>query len=50
MQQILNKNKYSQKVHYLEGAQLDDINLTRCLVDKADAVIILSDKFSFDAD
>ena len=50
LQAILNKTKYLIKVHYLEGSTLESMNLKRCLVEKADAVIILSDKFSFDAD
>jgi hypothetical protein len=50
MQVILQKNKYMQKVHYLEGTTIESIDLKRCLIDRAEAVIILSDKFSFDAD
>ena len=33
----------------LEGASSNDEDLVRCLVEKAAAVIILSDKFSFNA-
>lgn len=34
----------------LEGNSNNDDDLLRCLVDRAEAVIILSDKFSFDAE
>jgi hypothetical protein len=45
---ILNNN--SNRMTYLEGSTLENQDLERCLIEKADAVIILSDKFSFDAD
>jgi len=47
---ILNKNKYLINVQYIEGTPLETNDLERCFIEKADAVIILSDKFSFDAD
>jgi hypothetical protein len=34
----------------LEGFTNNDEDLRRCLIEKADAVIILSDKFSFNAE
>jgi hypothetical protein len=34
----------------LEGLTSNDEDLRRCLVEKAEAVIILSDKFSFNAE
>jgi len=47
---ILCKSKYLINLQYLEGSPLENDSLERCLIEKADAVIILSDKFSFDAD
>ena len=44
------KEKYPTQLYYIQGSSLDQNALKRCLVDKADAVIILNDKFSFDAD
>jgi len=49
-QLILVKPNYSTILFYIEGNSLDPIDLGRCLVEKANAVIILSDKFSFDAE
>lgn len=46
---ILNKSKYMNNLHYLEGSSLDESDLKRCIIEKAEAVIILSDKLSFDA-
>ena len=43
-------HKYVGKLFYVEGTTQDQFHLRRCLVEKAEAVIILSDKFSFDAD
>lgn len=34
----------------MEGFTNNDEDLRRCLIEKADAVIILSDKFSFNAE
>lgn len=47
---ILNKSEYLINLKYIEGTPLENNDLERCLIDKADAVIILSDKFSFYAD
>lgn len=47
---ILNKSKYLVNLQYIEGSPLEAQHLHRCFVEKASAVIILSDKFSFDAD
>ena len=47
---ILNKSKYLINLQYIEGSALEPQDLERCLIEKADAVIILSDKFSYDAD
>ena len=47
---ILMKPKYASSLQYIEGSSLDSNDLKRCLVQKAKAVIILSDKFSFDAE
>jgi hypothetical protein len=47
---ILGKANFSTTLFYIEGNSLDHIDLSRCLVEKAKAVIILSDKFSFDAE
>ncbi len=41
---------YIQKLQYIEGTIQEKNHLNRCSVEKAEAVIILSDKFSFDAD
>ena len=46
----MSKPKYVTTLHYIEGSSLNDSDLERCLVHKAKAVIILSDKFSFDAE
>ena len=45
----LMQSKYVSSVFYLEGNPLDQRDLKRCLIEKAKAVIILSDKLSFDA-
>lgn len=37
-------------MRYIEGSSLIESDLKRCHVYKAEAVIILSDKFSFDAE
>ena len=42
--------KYSATMRYIEGSSLSESDLKRCHVYKAEAVIILSDKFSFDAE
>ena len=47
---ILIKPSYSTILFYIEGNSLDHVDLSRCLVERANAVIILSDKFSFDAE
>eukprot|EP00356_Strombidium_inclinatum_P015345 CAMPEP_0170485948 /NCGR_PEP_ID=MMETSP0208-20121228/5086_1 /TAXON_ID=197538 /ORGANISM="Strombidium inclinatum, Strain S3" /LENGTH=150 /DNA_ID=CAMNT_0010759761 /DNA_START=981 /DNA_END=1433 /DNA_ORIENTATION=+ len=47
---VLMKPKYVSTLQYIEGSSLDPNDLKRCLVQKAKAVIILSDKFSFDAE
>ena len=47
---ILMKPKYTSSLQYIEGSSLDPNDMRRCLVHKAKAVIILSDKFSFDAE
>ena len=47
---ILNKSKYIHNLKYIEGTPLENNDLERCFIEKADAVIILCDKFSFDAD
>lgn len=41
--------QYSSRVFYLEGNPLDVSDLRRCQVENAKAVIIFSDKLSFDA-
>ena len=46
----MSKPKYLTTLHYIEGSSLNASDLDRCLVQKAKAVIILSDKFSFDAE
>jgi hypothetical protein len=45
----LTKQEFYNDVTILEGASSNDEDLRRCLVEKAAAVIILSDKFSFNA-
>lgn len=45
----LMSSQYVSSVYYIEGNPLDQRDLRRCLVEKAKAVIILSDKLSFDA-
>ena len=45
----LMSSPYFSSVYYIEGNPLDPRDLKRCLVEKAKAVIILSDKLSFDA-
>lgn len=47
---ILMKPEFISTLQYIEGNSLDQNDLKRCLVQKAKAVIILSDKFSFDAE
>ena len=42
--------KFSATMFYIEGSSLAESDLKRCHVYKAEAVIILSDKFSFDAE
>lgn len=44
------KPEYMSLVHYIEGSTLDQKALKRCKLEKAKAVIILSDKFSYDAE
>jgi len=46
----LQKEAFSNEVTILEGISSDDDDLLRCLVEKAEAVVILSDKFSFNAE
>jgi hypothetical protein len=41
--------RYISSVFYIEGNPIDPRDLKRCLIEKANAVIILSDKLSFDA-
>lgn len=48
--EILMLHQYVNKLFYVEGTTQEQFHLRRCLVEKAEAVIILSDKFSFDAD
>lgn len=45
---IINKSRFMNNLHYLEGSSLDEADLKRCVIEKAEAVIILSDKLSFD--
>jgi hypothetical protein len=45
----LMQTKYSSCVFYLEGNPLDQQDLKRCQIENAKAVIIFSDKLSFDA-
>ena len=47
---ILMKPQYISTLYYIEGSTIDKKDLKRCLVEKARAVIILNDKFSFDAE
>jgi potassium large conductance calcium-activated channel subfamily M alpha protein 1 len=47
---ILMKPKFVSTLQYIEGNSLDPNDLKRALVQKAQAVIILSDKFSFEAE
>ena len=47
---ILMKPQFISTLYYIEGNTLDKKDLKRCLVEKARAMIILSDKFSFDAE
>jgi len=44
------KEEYLSKLYYIEGSTLDKIDLSRCHIERAKAVVILSDKFSFDAE
>lgn len=44
------QHQYLGRLFYVEGTTQEQFHLRRCLVQKAEAVIILSDKFSFDAD
>ena len=48
MELILTKPAFISTLYYLEGSTIDKKDLKRCLVERARAVIILSDKFSFD--
>lgn len=48
--EILMLHKYLGKLFYVEGTTQEQFHLRRCLVERAAAVIILSDKFSFDAE
>jgi len=50
LHQILMKTRYSINLDYLEGNPHEEADLKRCLIEYADAVIILSDKLSVDAD
>jgi hypothetical protein len=47
---ILMRPNFATTLFYIEGSSLDPIDLGRCFVERANAVIILSDKFSFDAE
>ena len=47
---MLLKPQFVSTLCYIEGSSLDSKDLKRCLLNKAQAVIILSDKFSFDAE
>jgi len=44
------KPRYMTTLFYIEGSTLDQKALKRCKIEKSQAVIILSDKFSFDAE
>lgn len=43
------QDQNSSSIFVLEGDPLDPRDLKRCLIEKAQAIIILSDKLSFDA-
>lgn len=45
----LMQSKYATSVLYIEGNPLDQRDLKRCLVEKSKAVVILSDKLSYNA-
>ena len=47
---VLMKPQFVTTLFYIEGNSLDHTDLGRCLIEKSDAVIILSDKFTFDAE
>ena len=49
MEKIINSSKYVSKVKYLEGDSKLKYNLKRCIVEKAKAVVILSNKLTNDA-
>ena len=44
------KHRFMTTLFYIEGSTLDQKALKRCKIEKSKAVIILSDKFSFDAE
>lgn len=47
---IMMKPRFMTTLFYIEGSTLDQKALKRCKIEKSQAVIILSDKFSFDAE
>lgn len=50
MELMMMRPEYMSALHYIEGSTLDQKALKRCKLEKARAVIILSDKFSYDAE
>ena len=49
MELMMMKPEYMSSLHYIEGSTIHKA-LKRCKLEKAKAVIILSDKFSYDAE
>lgn len=47
---LMMKPKYMQSLFYIEGSTLDNMALKRAKLEKSACVIILSDKFSYDAE
>ena len=47
---LLNDPNYTGKLQYLEGSSLLDQDLDRCSLINADAIVLLGDKFSYDAE
>lgn len=50
MELMMMKPEYMSALYYIEGSTFDQKALKRCRLEKARAVIILSDKFSYDAE
>ena len=47
---LMMKPKYINALFYIEGSTLDNLALSRAKLEKSAAVIILSNKFTYDAE